>query len=64
MSQNELAELIFNSGLSNSDGVDMDSGRGIGMCIIKQKIDELGGRIEVDSKEGKYCNFKIVIPKN
>ena len=60
MSQNELAELIFNSGLSNSDGVDMDSGRGIGMCIIN----ELGGRIEVDSKEGKYCNFKIVIPKN
>lgn len=64
MSQTELAELIFNSGLSTSDEADMDSGRGMGMGIIKQKIEELGGRIEVDSEECKYCNFKIVIPKN
>ncbi|MEJ2543579.1 MAG: ATP-binding protein, partial [Calditrichaceae bacterium] len=64
MSQNELAELIFTSGLSTTDEANMDSGRGMGMCIIKQKIEELGGRIEVDSQEGKYCNFKIVIPQN
>ena len=64
MSQKELAELIFTSGLSTTDEANMDSGRGMGMCIIKQKIEELGGRIEVDSQEGKYCNFKIVIPKN
>ncbi|HEM48695.1 MAG TPA: response regulator [Caldithrix sp.] len=64
MSQNELAELIFASGLSTTEEADMNSGRGMGMCIIKQKIEELGGRIEVDSQEGKYCNFKIVIPQN
>jgi chemotaxis protein histidine kinase CheA len=64
MLQNELAELIFNSGLSTSDEADMSSGRGIGMGIIKQKTDELGRRIEVDSQEGKYCNFKLYIPNN
>ena len=64
MSQKELAELIFTSGLSTTEEVNMDSGRGMGMCIIKQKLEELGGRIEVDSQEGKYCNFKIVIPRN
>lgn len=64
MSQTKLAELIFSSGLSTSDDTDMDSGRGMGMSIIKQKIEELGGKIEVDSQEGRYCNFKIVIPKN
>ncbi|MEJ2054160.1 MAG: response regulator [Calditrichaceae bacterium] len=64
MTQTELAELIFSSGLSTSDVASLEAGRGMGMCIIKQKIDELGGRIEVDSKEGKYCNFKIFIPKH
>ena len=64
MSQNELAELIFNSGLSTANETDMGAGRGMGMCIIKEKIEELGGRIEVDSQEGKYCNFRIIIPKN
>ena len=64
MSQNELAELIFSSGLSTSEEADMDSGRGMGMSIIKEKIEELGGKIEVDSQEGKYCNFKIIIPRN
>jgi len=63
MSQNEVAELIFNSGLSTTDEADLESGRGMGMCIIKQKIDELGGRIEIDSQEGKYCAFRIFIPK-
>lgn len=58
MSQTELAELIFNSGLSTSDETDIDSGRGMGMSIIKQKIEESGGKIEVDSQEADTATLK------
>lgn len=64
MPHNELAKLIFDSRLSTSNEADLVAGRGMGMCIVQHKIDELGGSIEVDSEEGSYCSFKIHIPKN
>ena len=34
------------------------------MDLVKDKIDRVGGTIEVDSKPGKYCVFTIVIPRS
>lgn len=62
MPQEELTNLIFHSGISTANNSDLISGRGVGMNLIKQKIEEHGGSIEVESKTGEYCSFKLKLP--
>jgi two-component system, sensor histidine kinase and response regulator len=38
------------------------SGTGLGLVICKRIVDELGGSIEVDSKEGEYTVFTVRLP--
>jgi len=64
MTDQELASLIFRVGISTSDKTDMIAGRGMGMNFIKQKIEEYGGSIEVDSKPHQHCRFKMILPVN
>ena len=33
------------------------------MDIIKKKLENIGGSIRIDSKEGKYCQFVMEMPK-
>ncbi len=58
----KIYELIFISGLSTSDKIDMMSGRGVGMDIIKERILELGGNIRINSKENQFISFQIKLP--
>ena len=44
-SDSEVWQLIFAPGFSTSDVVTDVSGRGVGMDVVKRKIDNLGGRI-------------------
>jgi signal transduction histidine kinase len=37
-------------------------GTGLGLVICKRIVDELGGSIEVDSKEGEYSIFTVKLP--
>lgn len=60
--EDQIAESIFTSGISTSDKVDMASGRGVGMDIIKNKIDNHQGKIEVNYSEGQYCEFIVTLP--
>ncbi|SMF64639.1 DUF427 domain-containing protein [Pseudobacteriovorax antillogorgiicola] len=55
-------QLIFAANLSAKDEVSDVSGRGVGMDAVKTFIEELGGRIELDSKTGKGTRFTITIP--
>ncbi len=58
----QVVELIFEQGISTSDVVDTTSGRGVGLDIIKKKIDKNNGKIKVDFKEGQFCEFTIMLP--
>ena len=58
----QVAQLIFESGISTSDRVDMISGRGMGMDGIKQRINEHHGNIQVSFAEGQFCEFQIILP--
>lgn len=61
-SREELFGLIFQSGFSTKEGVDMTSGRGIGMNAVRRQISDLSGIVEVDSEQGQYTSFRIHVP--
>ncbi len=56
------AALIFHSGLSSAAIVTDLSGHGLGLAIVRQKVEELGGEIHVRSIEGEGTTFSILLP--
>lgn len=64
MSDREASLLIFQSGLSTSDGVDMVSGRGVGLDVVAEEVQMLGGAVNVDTEPGKGTTVTIRMPLN
>ena len=62
VSDDQLAQLIFTSGVSTAHEVTEIAGRGIGMDVVRSEIAALGGRIDVSSKTGAGTNFTIHLP--
>jgi two-component system chemotaxis sensor kinase CheA len=62
MAEDSLFDLIFNSGFSTSAMITEISGRGLGMAIVREKIESLGGRIVVSSEFGRGTKFAIHLP--
>ncbi|WP_034552195.1 chemotaxis protein CheA [Carnobacterium funditum] len=62
LSDKELQQLILHAGFSTAKEVTSISGRGVGMDVVKQKINLLGGTIEIDSVINKGTTFKINLP--
>ncbi len=54
--------LIFQSGLSTSQLVTELSGRGLGMGIVSEKVEKLGGRIFIETKLKIGTTFRLVLP--
>ncbi len=54
--------LIFQSGVSTSPIVTDISGRGLGLAIVREKVEELRGTISVSTERGKGTTFRIVLP--
>ncbi|WP_321532748.1 hybrid sensor histidine kinase/response regulator [uncultured Desulfuromonas sp.] len=62
LSDEEAAWLIFNSGLSTSSMITEISGRGLGMAIVKEKVEDLGGHLHVETRQGQGTCFKLHVP--
>lgn len=62
LSETAALDLIFKSGLSTSSLITDVSGRGLGMAIVRDKIEQLGGSIEVTSEPSAGTRFQIVLP--
>ena len=62
MDQKELTEAIFIPGLSTASTTDKNAGRGMGMDIIKKKIEKIGGSISMMTQPGKFTKFIVTIP--
>jgi chemotaxis protein histidine kinase CheA len=58
----EVVQVIFTPGISTAEKTSLISGRGIGMDLVRQKVDRLKGKIEVHSETGMFCEFIITIP--
>jgi glucokinase len=58
----QLMEIIFRSGFSTAETADLIAGRGIGMDLVKRKIEQANGSVTIQSETGKYCSFIIKLP--
>lgn len=58
----QICQLIWEPGLSTADRITEISGRGMGMDIVRSKIEELHGTIDVESHAGKGTCFTIRLP--
>lgn len=58
----EVLELLCAPGFSTKDEADLGSGRGIGMCAVKNTVLELGGEMELESQPGQGTTFRLRLP--
>jgi two-component system, chemotaxis family, sensor kinase CheA len=62
MTPREIYQLVFVPGLSTAEKVTEVSGRGVGMDIVRSKIEELNGSIEIDSELGRGTTLTVKLP--
>ncbi len=62
LSDQEVANLIFEAGFSTAEKVTSLSGRGVGLDVVTRNIQALRGSVEVHSEEGKGSRFTIRLP--
>ena len=62
MDNNEAVKLVFLPGFSTAEVVTDVSGRGVGMDAVKNKIESLGGLVDVETKLDEGSKFKIRLP--
>lgn len=62
LTDKQVYELIFASGFSTAEKISDISGRGVGLDVVKNTIESLGGSVTVDSVLGKGSIFSIQLP--
>lgn len=62
MTPHQIYQLIWEPGFSTAEQVTEISGRGMGMDIVRSKIEGLSGTVEVDSTPGQGATFTIKLP--
>jgi two-component system chemotaxis sensor kinase CheA len=60
----QLLTLIFEPGFSTAESVSANAGRGVGMDVIRKKINEHSGKLKISSRKGVDCQFTITVPLN
>jgi two-component system chemotaxis sensor kinase CheA len=58
----ELFSLLFSSGFSTAESVTSVSGRGVGLDVVRQSIDNLRGKVQLSSTPGEGTAFTIRLP--
>jgi two-component system, chemotaxis family, sensor kinase CheA len=62
MDDRQVLPLIFHSGLSTSPRVTHVSGRGLGLAIVREKIEKIGGAAHIESERGRGTTFRLTLP--
>ena len=62
MEEDDVLELLFQSGTSTADKVTEISGRGIGLDVVRNSVREIGGTVEMATEKGKGTHFTLKLP--
>lgn len=62
LTKKQLIMLMFDGGFSTAEAATEDGGRGVGLDIIKARIDELKGKIQIHTKPNEQTRFIIRLP--
>lgn len=62
MNEKDIINLLFNAGFSTAKQISDVSGRGVGLDVVKSKIESLSGEVEVKSKMGEGSTWIIRLP--
>jgi two-component system chemotaxis sensor kinase CheA len=62
LSDEQIIQYIFASGMSTAEKITNLSGRGVGLDVVKSKIESLGGTVKVETEFGVGTKFTIVLP--
>ena len=62
LSPGEILNLVFEPGLSTSDEVSATSGRGVGMDVVRSNLAEMGGMVDLSTREGRGTTVTITLP--
>ena len=60
--EKELLGLVFQSGVSTSPIITDISGRGLGLAIVREKVERLGGAVTVETSPGVGTTFRLLLP--
>lgn len=62
LSDQEALSLMLQSGVSTSPLITSVSGRGLGLAIVQEKVERLGGRLSFETHPGAGTSFRMVLP--
>jgi len=62
LSQKDVIDFLFRPSFSTAEKITDLSGRGVGLDVVKTKIEALGGTVEVETELGKGSRFIIKLP--
>lgn len=62
LSEKEIFDLVFAPGFSTAEQITDISGRGVGMDVVRQNIEKLGGSIKILSTPGQGATFTLYLP--
>jgi two-component system chemotaxis sensor kinase CheA len=62
LSDSDVYNLIFQPGFSTAEQITDVSGRGVGMDVVRKRIQKLRGRVEIQSELGKGTTFLLKLP--
>ncbi|HEY1725343.1 MAG TPA: response regulator [Steroidobacteraceae bacterium] len=62
LTESEALALVFEDEVSTSPMITQVSGRGLGLAIVRERTEKLGGRVEVESKRGAGTTIRMTLP--